>query len=272
MKRSLATACQAGGFTSASTLCSTAQMKKSSLCALHMQKTAAVLRQQVRRLGYRKWYCLKKNALVGVVVMDECVRIIVAVLRQMLQRKRRRFIALRVAAGSQSTCPVCMTPLQEFQEDELFAHDGFVFCKQDIVSFVSSGYNFSNPITRRHIDLHDLRTLGSGDLCDAYENRETLRKGVVDSYSHFFFMENDVPATYRQLLALVDLSGTVMFNEQLFKEFVAMFDRQVQQMRKNDATRTVCVLNSLRAESMHMPERTHRWSHDMLDHYVSIVK
>lgn len=271
MKRQLVSASETGVLVGTSTLCSLARVKNSSLCARHGQATAAVLRQRVRLLGYRKWYCLKKKALVGVIVVDESVRIIVRVFRSMLQHKRRQLIALRVAAGSQSTCPICMTPLQELREDELFAHDGFVFCKEDIVSFISSGYNFSNPITRRHIDMHDVRTLGSDDLCDAYGKRETLRKGVVDSYSHFFFMENDVPVTYRQLLSVVEFSGTSMFHEQLFKELFANFDRQVHQMSQNDAKRTVCVLNSLRAESTDMLDVTHRWSCDVIDRYITNV-
>lgn len=271
MKRKLASSCETGGLGGTSTLCSSARIKKSTLYALNMQMTAAALRQRVRALGYRKWYCLKKNGLVGVIVMDESVRIIVEVFRGILQRKRRRFITLRVAAGGETTCPICMTPLQEFQEGELFVHDGFVFCKQDIVSFISSGYNFSNPITRGHIGLHDLRALGSDSLCDAYGKRETLRKGVVDSYSHFFFMENDVLVTYRQLLSVVSFSGTPMFHEQLFKELFAVFDRQVHQMRQNDAMRTVCVLKSLRSESTLASERTRRWSCDVIDRYVNLV-
>lgn len=244
------------------------RLKHSRLYDDHMSMKAASLRLRARRRGYHKWYSLKKGVLTGILIMDASVRVIVKAMRRVVKRRRDRFIAQQAEMGKDNNCPICLTLLSDMQVDDLFLHDGVVFCKQDVIDYVSSGYNFSNPITRRQISAHEIARLGCQKLSGIYGVRSTLRKRVVESSSHFFFLENDVVWTYKNLLAAVDISGTAAFREDLFRDAYIKFDNHVRQMFANDGFRTVCVLKGLKHECLGMGDTLDAWSTKLIDSYL----
>lgn len=257
-------------------------MQQSSLGALvrckqhrlydrHMGMKVHTLRPEVRRRGYKKWYCLKKDMLVRVLIMDESVRIIVKALRKVIQRRGEQLIRRKLAGGRENKCSICLTPLEDFAVADLFVHDGIVFCKQDIISHMSTGYNFTNPITRKDISRDVVARLGCHNLLESYGRRKTLRRSVVESSTHYFFMENDIVHGYRELLAVVGVSGTQMFHEQIFRQLYRSFEYQLREMSHSDKMRTVCVLKGLRGESRGMSEVVDRWSNTFIDKYLDIV-
>lgn len=242
------------------------RLKQNCLYNSHMGTKAAFLRVRVRRRGYKRWYCLKKCVLAAVLTFDTSVRVITGAFRLFMQKKRDLLIARQAAGGEENKCPICLTPLQDLSN--LFVHDGIVFCKQDVIAYVSSGYNFNNPITRKHLSSHDVDRLGCKRLVDSYSSREALRRRVVDSSTHFFFLENDVVEAYRDLLSVVHVSGTRMFSEQIFRDVYLRFDSHVRQMFANDSTRTICVLKGLRNECRGMDDLVQKWSLTLIDGYL----
>lgn len=271
MKRKLLAANDAVGLLQQSSLGALVRCSEHRLYDRHMAMKVNRLRPEVRSRGYRKWYCLKKSVLVCVVIMDESVRIIVKALRKVLQRKREQLIKRKLSAGRENKCPICLTPLEDFALTDLFVHDGIVFCKQDMISHMSTGYNFTNPITRKDISRDVVARLGCHTLLENYGRRKALRRSVVDSSTHFFFMENDILEGYRELLAVVGMSGTQMFHEQLFRQLYRSFEYQLRQMSGSDKMRTVCVLKGLKGESRGMSEMVERWSNTFIDKYLDIV-
>ena len=238
---------------------------------VYMGTTVAWLRLQARQLGYRKWYCLKKRALVDMLVMDESARVVAKLFRKRMAQKRIRVIRVRVAEGRDNVCPICLTPIEDIPTTDLFVHDDIVFCKEDIVGYISSEFNFTNPITRSDIAKHAIARLGCDSLTEAYGRRRTLRKRAVDSAAHFFFLENDIVRCFKDLLEEVDLSNTEYFREGTFREFYMRFDMKVQQMFDIDSSRTVCVLKDLSKEADGMNTSTSKWSSCLIQKYLNHV-
>lgn len=231
------------------------------------------LRMRLRRRRCRKWYCLKKSALVTACVMDESVRIITRLLRDRARFKRDQLIAERITEGCENKCPICLTALQDFEPSELFVHDSIVFCKNDVVACLSSEYNFSNPITRKSIGLHAVRRLGSVSLLQKFAFRGALRKRAVDLSSHFFFLENDIVSTFKELLAVVDYSGADFCRQRIFQDAYLDFDQQVQHMFAIDPKRSICVMKSLRTVignwNASKPVTT-AWSNDLIRRIIEV--
>ena len=271
MKRKLVPSSEAVALLQQSSLGALVRCKQHRLYDRYMGMQVHRLRPEVRSRGYRKWYCLKKGALVCVLILDHSVRIIARALRKMLQRKREQLIKSKVSGGRENKCAICLTPLEDFALADLFVHDCIVFCKQDIVSHMSTGYNFTNPITRKDISRDVVARLGCNTLLQNYGRRKALRKSVVDSSTHFFFMENDIVDGYRELLAVVGVSGTEMFHEHMFRHLYRSFEYQLQEMSISDKMRTVCVLKALKRESRGMSEMVERWSNTFIDKYIDIV-
>lgn len=270
MKRKLLTANEALNIMSQSTSTSLSRIKNSPRYAHYIGMKVTWLRQNVRGRGYRKWYCLKKTGLVGLLIIDESVRTVVNVFRAVAEGSRGRFIAQRVAEGRDNKCPICLTPLEDIQPCDLFVHDRMVFCKSDIIEYMSSGCNFSNPITRKAIARHSVQSLGCDSLLQKYGQRETLRRRVVDSSTYFFFLENEVVICYREMLEAVSLSASPMFEEDTFRELYYNFDHQVKQMFHNDSLRTVCVLKGLRSLSGGMGQYAKDWSSSIISRYLKL--
>ncbi|CAM9706441.1 unnamed protein product [Ectocarpus sp. 6 AP-2014] len=245
------------------------RLKHSRLYGDHMGMKVANLRLRARRRGYQKWYSLKKGVLTGILIMDASVRVIVKAFRRIVLMRRDSYIAQKAERGADNKCPICLTPLSDMQVSDLFLHDGVVFCKQDVIDYITSGYNFSNPITRKHISRHEIARLGCQKLLTMYGVRSTLRRREVESSSHFFFLENDVVWTYKNLLAAVDVSGTAMFREDLFRDAYVKFDSHVRQMFANDGLRTVCVLKGLKFEYRGMSDTLDGWSTKLIDSYLN---
>ena len=84
-------------------------------------------------------------------------------------------------------------------------------------------------------------------------------------------MENDIVDGYKELLAVVGVSGTRMFHEQLFRQLYMSFEYQIQQMSCTDKMRTVCVLKGLRGESRGMGDMVERWSSSFIEKHLDIV-
>lgn len=271
MKRKLLVANETVGALQQWSLGALVRCKQHRLYHQHMSMKVGSLRPEVRRRGYRKWYCLKKGMLVCVLIMDESVRIIAKALRKVLQRKRELFVKEKQSGGRENKCPICLTPLEEFKLADLLVHDNMVFCRQDMISHVSTGFNFTNPITRKDISRDFVARLGCQTLLDNYGRRNALRKSAVDSSTHFFFMENDIVDGYKELLGVVGVSGTRMFHEQLFRQLYMSFEYQIQQMSCTDKMRTVSVLKGLRGESRGMGDMVERWSSSFIDKHLDIV-
>eukprot|EP00903_Cladosiphon_okamuranus_P017777 g16363.t1 len=248
-----------------------ARCKQHRLYDQHMGMKVTHLRPEVRSRGYRQWYCLKKGMLASILVMDESVRIIARALRKVLQKKNRSFVQQKMSEGRDNKCPICLTPLEEFEAENLVVHDNMVFCKQDMISHMSTGYNFTNPITRRDISRDFVARLGCKKLLEIYGRRRALRRSVVDASTHFFFMENDIIYGYKELLATVGLSGTPMFHDHVFTQLYMAFQLNIQQMACTDKMRTVCVLKGLKAESRGMGDTVKHWSSSFIDKQLEIV-
>lgn len=244
MKRKRLVANEAVSLLQQSSLGALMRCKKHRLYDLHMSMKVQRLRPEVRRRRYRKWYCLKKDMLVRALIMDESVRIIVQALRRVLERKRDIFIEQKLAGGTENKCPICLMPLEGFDRADLFVHDNIVFCKQDMITHISTGCNFTNPITRKELSRDAVARLVCPALLENYGRHRGLRRNVVDSSTHFF-MENDIVEGYRELLAVVDVSGTRMFHEQLFRQLYLSFEYKLRQMSGSEKMRTVCVLKGL---------------------------
>ena len=271
MKRKFLVANETVGTLQQCSLGALVRCKQHRLYGQHMSMKVGSLRPEVRSRGYKKWYCLKKGMLVCVLIMDESVRIIARALRTVLHRRRELFVKEKQSGGRENKCPVCLTPLEEFKLADLLVHDNIVFCKQDMISHVSTGYNFTNPITRKGISRDFVARLGCQALLDNYGRRGALRKRAVDSSTHFFFMENDIVDGYKELLAVVGVSGTRMFHEQVFRQLYMSCEYQIQQMSCTDKMRTVCVLKGLGGEARGMGDLVEGWSSRFIGKHLDIV-
>jgi len=258
---------------SSAAVASLAKVKAYHRYNVFAEMTVVWLRTRLRRRRCRKWYCLKKSALVTTCVLDESVRIITRLLRDCARFKRDQLIAERVAEGCENKCPICLTSLQEFERSDLFVHDGIVFCKNDVVACLSSEYNFSNPITRKSMGLHAVRRLGSVSLLQKFAVRGALRKRAIDLSSHFFFLENDIVSTFKELLAVVDYSGSDFCRQRIFQDAYLGFDQQVQHMFAIDPKRSICVLKSLRTVIRDWNASkpvTKAWSSDLIRRIIEV--
>jgi len=200
---------------SSAAVASLAKVKAYHRYNVFAEMTVVWLRTRLRRRRCRKWYCLKKSALVTTCVLDESVRIITRLLRDCARFKRDQLIAERVAEGCENKCPICLTSAV----------------------------------------------------------RGALRKRAIDLSSHFFFLENDIVSTFKELLAVVDYSGSDFCRQRIFQDAYLGFDQQVQHMFAIDPKRSICVLKSLRTVIRDWNASkpvTKAWSSDLIRRIIEV--
>lgn len=235
----------------------------------HCNKTVQVLRGETRNFGCQKWYCLKKGALVTFLIQKDSATTITRFFRTLLAAKRAMIIRQSLANGD-TKCPVCLTNLCELPESELFVHDGMVFCKSDIIGFVSTNYNFVNPMTRSSILLHHVKALGSDRLVELYYNRHYLRQRAVDASTHFFFLENDIVTALRSVVTAAEFAHVRQSGENIFQDSFRTFELMVSQMRAIDPARTICVLRSLSSETTKMVGIQKNWCSALIRRHLEV--
>ncbi len=226
--------------------------------------TVDQLRNILRGYGYKKWYCLKKNGLVSLLVVDYCTRKIVSFFKRVMSYKHD--VKIKKSICENDSCPICMSSIDSFNRNDLFVHDNVVFCRDDIIRFIKSEYNFTNPITRSQIHFHRVKDLRDIGLVDSYLQKDSLRRNAVDSSMHFFYLENDI---FYELMDL--LRATESNRVDIFRETYIQFDAMIKQMYELDRCRTLCVLKGLFDMTKDMYYYDRMWCDNLISRYITNI-
>lgn len=228
------------------------------------ENTVVALRIKARLVGESKWYSLRKPHLVSAIVTHESALVITEFFRQIVHKKMLELIKTAVENGSR--CPVSLSPISDMKSDDIFVHNGLVFCKSAVLDYVKISVDFTNPITRTALHLHDVKRLESQEALKIYEDRTNLRRSKVKSINQFAFLELELDNVFRILMQ------NCFFKGNYFEHNYAAFKRMWKEMKSIDKNRTICVLKSLEQCARSYSGESQNWGLTFLEKYLTRSK
>lgn len=90
-----------------------------------------------------------------------------------------------------------MTVDELLENDDIYFHDGNVFSKSDMITYLKQSSNFQNPVTRKTICLHDVARLEDPDLIKIFRSSVEKLQKLKDDQDLFFFLESEAPKVLR---------------------------------------------------------------------------
>lgn len=218
------------------------------------------LRMMAKLAGEKKWYKLRKASLVNSIVVNNSAKLVTKVFRQYITNKRLQVFHTHQQNASQ--CPISLVLISDLEQDDIFIHEGVVFSKTAMLDYINVSVDFTNPITRSALHLHDIERLGDNSVVDKFKHRETLRHERIKSINNFAFLELELDNVFRNVIQNYYFQGA------FYTHNLLAFKKMWKEMKSLDRNRTICVLKSLEDCVNRFSGESHTWGKAFLQSYL----
>jgi len=217
---------------------------KGTALYVHMLRkhTVKSARCMVRAMGETKWYAMKKNSLVSIIVLDILVRRL-----QRFFKTKGGDVKAREKLFQDSkneVCPITLTPILELPIRDRYWNSNYCFDRKSLSEFLRGSCDFVHPVTRIEFTIHDVMEIDES-LGDLFENREQIRSSLVSRMENIQCVENELEDIFIQMIDVACLAQTRREFNVVMTYSEVQFEECFNDLLRMDRGRCIIALKSL---------------------------
>jgi len=217
---------------------------KSTSLYVHMntKHTVKSSRCIVRDMGETKWYAMKKQPLVSIIVLDILVRRLQRFFKTKggnIKSRERLFQNLK-----NEICPITLTPILDLPIRDRYWNSNYWFDRKSLSEFLRNSCDFVHPVTRIEFTLQDVMDIDES-LKDLFENRERIRSSLVSQMENIQCVENELEDIFIQMIDMAYLAQTGREFNVVMTYSEVQFEECFNDLLRMDRGRCIMALKSL---------------------------
>lgn len=206
---------------------------------LHTVKSA---RLGARIIGATKWYTMKKNALISIIVLDDLVRRIQRFFRTRGGSVRDRAAMIDGLKGEM--CPITLGPISDLSIQNRYWHSNTWFDREGLVQFLRISCDFIHPVTRVAFTREDVNRIDSS-LMVLYDSRLSLRSAMVSQMETIQCVENELEDIFKEMIDMACVTPTRNEFNVIMSYSENKFEECFKDLVRMDKERCILALKSL---------------------------
>jgi len=206
------------------------------------QSCQQISRCIVRDMGETKWYAMKKQPLVSIIVLDILVRRLQRFFKTKggnIKSRERLFQNLK-----NEICPITLTPILDLPIRDRYWNSNYWFDRKSLSEFLRNSCDFVHPVTRIEFTLQDVMDIDES-LKDLFENRERIRSSLVSQMENIQCVENELEDIFIQMIDMAYLAQTGREFNVVMTYSEVQFEECFNDLLRMDRGRCIMALKSL---------------------------